>query len=136
MIFPLLPFIAGISFPFSLAKRIERNDRRSSLYKHVISRGLILVVFGILYNNGLKFNFGELRYGSVLGRIGLAWMFAAIIFLNTKLNTRILWCCSLLIGYWILLLLFPAHDLGSTDVFSREGNLTDGDSMAVPSFSV
>jgi predicted acyltransferase len=124
MIFPLFLFIAGISFPFSLAKRIARNDSRTSIYKHVIIRGLILVLLGVLYNNGVKFNFGELRYGSVLGRIGLAWMFAALIFMNTRLNTRILWCAGLLVGYWILLLLFPAHDLGSNDIFSREGNFT------------
>jgi predicted acyltransferase len=122
MIFPLFLFIAGISFPFSLAKRIERNDSRASIYRHVIFRGLILVLLGILYNNGVRFHLGELRYGSVLGRIGLAWMFAALIFMNTKLNTRILWCGGLLIGYWILLLLFPAHDLGSADIFSQEGN--------------
>jgi len=124
MIFPLFLFIAGISFPFSLAKRRENNDSKASIYKHVIFRGLILVLLGILYNNAVKFNFAELRYGSVLGRIGLAWMFAALIFMNTKLNARIIWCSALLIGYWLLLLLFPAHDLGSTDIFSREGNLT------------
>jgi predicted acyltransferase len=124
MIFPLFLFIAGISFPFSLAKRLERNDSRASIYKHVIFRGLILVLLGILYNNAVRFNLGELRYGSVLGRIGLAWMFAALIFMNTKRNTRIIWFSGLLIGYWLLLLLFPAHDLGSTDIFSREGNLT------------
>jgi predicted acyltransferase len=90
----------------------------------VIFRGLILVLLGILYNNAVRFNLGELRYGSVLGRIGLAWMFAALIFMNTKRNTRIIWFSGLLIGYWLLLLLFPAHDLGSTDIFSREGNLT------------
>jgi len=124
MIFPLFLFIAGISFPFSLAKRLEKNDSRASIYKHVIFRGLILVLLGILYNNAVRFNLGELRYGSVLGRIGLAWMFATLIFMNTKLNTRIIWFSGLLIGYWILLLLFPAHDLGSSDIFSREGNLT------------
>jgi predicted acyltransferase len=124
MIFPLFLFIAGISFPFSLAKRTANNDTRMSIYRHVISRGVILVLLGILYNNGVKFNLEGLRYGSVLGRIGLAWMFAALIFMNTKLSWRIVWFCSLLIGYWLLLLLFPAHDLGSTDVFSREGNLT------------
>ena len=124
MIFPMFLFIAGISFPFSLAKRIGRNDSRQSIYKHVIFRGLILVFLGLLYNNAVRFNLGELRYGSVLGRIGLAWMFAALIFMNTKLNTRIIWFTGLLVGYWILLLLFPAHDLGSTDIFSREGNLT------------
>ncbi|MEN6354169.1 MAG: DUF5009 domain-containing protein, partial [Bacteroidales bacterium] len=123
MIFPMFLFIAGISFPFSMAKRTAMNESRKSIYKHVITRGLLLVLFGILYNNAVKFNFAELRYGSVLGRIGLAWMFAAIIFMNTKRSFRIVWFCALLIGYWLLLLIFPAHDLGSTDVFSMEGNL-------------
>ncbi len=31
--------------------------------------------------------------------------------------------CGLLIGYWLLLVLFPAHDLGSTDIYSQQGNL-------------
>jgi predicted acyltransferase len=47
MIFPLFLFIAGISFPFSLAKRIAGNDSRASIYKHVIFRGLILVLLGM-----------------------------------------------------------------------------------------
>jgi len=123
MIFPLFLFIAGISFPFSIAKRIANNEGRKSIYKHIIFRGLILVALGILYNNGLRFNLGGLRYGSVLGRIGLAWMLAAIIFINTKLSWRIVWFWALLIGYWLLLVLFPAHDLGSTDPFSQTGNL-------------
>jgi predicted acyltransferase len=124
MIFPLFLFIAGISFPFSLSKRLANNDSRGSIYRHVISRGLILVLLGILYNNGVRFNFEGLRYGSVLGRIGLAWMFGALIFMNTKLTSRIIIFWAILIGYWLLLVLFPAHDLGSMDIFSREGNLT------------
>ena len=123
MIFPLFLFIAGISFPFSMAKRTAMNVKRLTIYKHVIFRGLILVLLGILYNNGLRFDLSELRYGSVLGRIGLAWMFAAIIFMNTNLSFRIVWFWALLIGYWLLLLLFPAHDLGSSDPFSQTGNL-------------
>lgn len=123
MIFPLFLFIAGISFPFSLAKRTAKNDSRYSIYKHVISRGLILVILGIVFNNGINFDIANLRYGSVLGRIGLAWMFASLIFMNTKLTFRIVWFSAILIGYWLLLLLFPAHDLGSTDIFSMEGNL-------------
>jgi len=133
MIFPLFLFIAGISFPFSLAKRIATNEKRISIYKHVVFRGLILVLLGIIYNNGIRFNLGELRYGSVLGRIGLAWMFAAIIFMNTKTSWRIVWCCTLLLGYWFLMLLFPAHDLGSTDPFSQTGNLASYiDRMIMP----
>jgi predicted acyltransferase len=127
MIFPMFLFIAGISFPFSLAKRTASNESRKLIYRHVIMRGLILVVLGIIYNNLgaiVHLKFSNLRYGSVLGRIGLAWMFAALIFMNTKLSFRVIWFCALLLGYWFLLLLFPAHDLGSTDIFSREGNLT------------
>jgi len=133
MIFPLFLFIAGISFPFSLAKRIAKNDSHMSITRHIIYRGLILVLLGILYNNGIKFDFGDLRYGSVLGRIGLAWMFGALIFINTKRNMRIIWLAVILIGYWLLLVLFPAHDLGSTDIFSREGNLASYiDRMIMP----
>lgn len=123
MIFPLFLFIAGISFPFSLAKRTAMHQSRNKIYSHVIYRGLILVLLGILYNNGLRFNLDELRYGSVLGRIGLAWMFAALIFMNTRLTWRIIWFWAILAGYWLLLLLFPATDLGSNDPFSQTGNL-------------
>ena len=122
MIFPLFLFIAGISFPYSYIKRTSGGQGRSSITWHVIYRGLVLIFIGILYNNGLRFNFSELRYGSVLGHIGIAWMLAAIIFMNTKLTGRIIWCCGVLIGYWLVLLLFPAHDLGSNDPFSLEGN--------------
>jgi predicted acyltransferase len=124
MIFPLFLFIAGISFPFSYAKRVALNEPRKNMYKHVISRGLVLVVIGIIYNNGIRFDLNEIRFGSVLGRIGLAWMFASIIFMNTRLSWRIVWCAGLLLFYWIILMLFPAHDLGSTDIYSRTGNLT------------
>jgi predicted acyltransferase len=123
MIFPLFLFIAGISFPFSVAKRSHGPENRRSIYMHVIRRGLILVLFGIIYNNAIQFDFVHLRYASVLGRIGLAWMFAALIFMNTNLKYRIIWLWGILIFYWLLMLLFPAHDLGATDPFSKEGNL-------------
>lgn len=133
MIFPLFLFIAGISFPYSLAKRTANNEPGKSIYMHVLYRGIILVILGIIYNNGIRFNFSELRYGSVLGRIGLAWMFAALIFMNTKLVYRIAWFWGLLIVYWVLFLLFPAHDLGSSDPFSQTGNLASYiDRMIMP----
>jgi predicted acyltransferase len=124
MIFPLFLFIAGISFPFSMAKRYHGKENRKALYIHVIKRGVILALLGIIYNNSISFDFAHLRYGSVLGRIGLAWMFAALIFMNTKLTFKIIWCAAILLGYYLLLVLFPAHDLGATDPFSMEGSLT------------
>ncbi len=124
MIFPLFLFIAGISFPFSMAKRYAGAENRKSLYRHVITRGLLLVLLGIIYNNGVRFDFAHMRYGSVLGRIGLAWMFGALIFMNTNtFKSRLIWLSGILLSYWALLLLFPAHDLGANDPFSMQGNL-------------
>ena len=121
MIFPLFLFIAGISFPFSLAKR--GNDRKA-LYRHIIQRGLVLVLLGIIYNNGIRFNFSEMRYASVLGRIGLAWMFASLIYMNAGKKYRIVWAVALLLIYWGLLAFFPARDLGVYDPYSMQGSLT------------
>jgi len=124
MIFPLFLFIAGISFPFSMAKRYHGAENRGALYRHVMQRGLVLVLLGILNNNAIRFDWAHMRYGSVLGRIGLAWMFAALIYMNTKrLRTRLVWWAGILLGYWALFPLFPAHDLGNFDIYSMQGNL-------------
>ncbi len=121
MIFPLFLFIAGISFPFSMAKRYSGPESRGALYRHIVQRGLVLVLLGIIAGNGIRFNFSELRYGSVLGHIGLAWMFAAFIFMNCRSRTCLIWFGGILIGYWLLLRSSLAPDLGSTDPYSMEG---------------
>jgi predicted acyltransferase len=59
-----------------------------------------------------------------LGRIGLAWMFAALIYMNTGYKFRTFWTIFLLLLYWGLLAFFPAPDLGSSDPYSMEGSLT------------
>ena len=125
MIFPLFLFIAGVSFPFSLAKRLAHNQSRKMIYNHIVTRGLVLFALGFLYNNAVTFDFSQYNWGSVLGVIGLGWMFASLIYINTNLRYRIVWFLSLLVGYWLLLRFFPAHDLGSYDIYSKEENLTD-----------
>ena len=78
-IFPLFLFIAGISFPFSLAKQQEQGRSKASIYLKILRRGTMLVLLGLVCNGLLNFEFATLRFPSVLARIGLAWMFAAII---------------------------------------------------------
>ena len=122
MIFPLFLFIAGISFPFSHEKSLQKGITGKSMYFRIIKRGLILVFLGLVYNGLLRLDFESQRYASVLGRIGLSWMFAALIFINTKRNARIIWCAGLLVFYWILLALFQAPDFPDAARFSQEGN--------------
>ena len=111
-IFPLFLFIAGISFPFSLAKQRANGKSEADIYKKIIKRGLILVLLGCIYNGLLYFNFAEQRYASVLARIGLAWMFGALIFVNTNWKTRVWITAALLIGYWLVAGFIPAPDGG------------------------
>lgn len=117
LIFPLFLFLAGVATPFSVGKELEKGKSRQQLLWRVVRRGLLLVVLGIIYNNGLQIKpISEVRFGSVLGRIGLAYMFANIIYLYTKQRGQLIWFVSLVTGYWLLLKFnsapgFPAGDL-------------------------
>ena len=113
LIFPLFLFLAGVSMPFSLSKRIDRGDSRVKLHLHVIRRGLTLVFLGVVYNGLLSFDFEHQRYASVLGRIGLAWMFAALVFLNTRIAGQFAWLVALLVGYWLAMIWIPVPDIGA-----------------------
>lgn len=114
-IFPMFMFIAGVAMPFSLTKRLERGDSKFSLYQHVIRRGLILVLFGAIYNGLLLFDFANARYPSVLGRIGLGYMFAGLIVLNTKPRGQFLTIVGILLGYYAALKWIPFPDYAAGD---------------------
>ncbi|WP_152268948.1 acyltransferase family protein [Agriterribacter humi] len=123
LIFPLFLFIAGVATPYSVGRQMEKGVPRQKLLWRVIKRGLILVVLGIIYNNELRIQpISEMRFGSVLGRIGLAYMFANIIYLYTKSQrSRIIWTASLLLGYWFILLCTSAPGFSAGDL-TLEGN--------------
>lgn len=61
-------------------------------------------------------------YFSVLGRIGLAWMIAALLYINTKPLTRAIICVAILVGYCFLLKI-PAPDVPDADPLSKAGNI-------------
>lgn len=118
-IFPLFLFVAGISFPFSLAKQRALGKSTKDIYLKVLRRGITLVLLGFVYNGIFKLDFENMRYASVLGRIGLAWMFAALLFMFVKTRINIIISCVILVGYWLLLWLVP----DSSTPFSFEENL-------------
>jgi predicted acyltransferase len=123
LIFPLFLFLAGVATPYSIGKQMEDGKPSRAMLAKVIKRGLILVLLGIIYNNGLEIRpFAEIRFGSVLGRIGLAYMFANIIYLYASERGQIIWCIALLIGYWLLFLSGSAPGYPRGD-FSMEGNI-------------
>ncbi|MCF8381025.1 MAG: DUF5009 domain-containing protein [Bacteroidales bacterium] len=122
LIFPLFLFIAGVSFPFSLAGRRKKGHTEKRIYRHIIQRGVVLVLLGIVYNGFFTKDFSDLRFASVLGRIGLAWMFAAIIVMNAKILWQGIWFIGLLIVYWGLMMLVPVPGFGA-GVLTVDGSL-------------
>lgn len=108
-IFPLFIFMAGVSVPFSFGSRLEKGVPKPKLARKAIQRGLILVLLGIVYNNGILVkSFSEMRYASVLGRIGLAGMFAQLLYLyNPSALKLMIQGGILLLIYWAFLSWFP-----------------------------
>ncbi|MFD2144476.1 acyltransferase family protein [Mucilaginibacter antarcticus] len=122
LIFPLFLFMAGVSVPFSVGRELEKGTSRNKLLWRVVRRGLILVIFGIVYNNGLNIKpIEEIRFGSVLGRIGLAYMCAAIIYLYAKEKWQIFWFWFFIVAYWLILEFASAPGFAAGDL-TMEGN--------------
>ncbi len=122
LIFPLFLFLAGVATPYSIGKQLDNGRSRKELLYKVIKRGLILVLLGVIYNNGLELKpISDIRFGSVLGRIGLAYMFANIIYLYTKQRGQYIWFGALLVGYWLMLMFTSAPGFPMGDL-TMEGN--------------
>ena len=123
-IFALFLFISGMTFPFSLEKKRSKGLSVRSITLDVIRRGLTLFFLGLVYEGFFQFNFESLRIPSVLGRIGLAWMLAAILYCHTGRKTQWGIAAGILIGYFLLLKLVVAPDApAGADPLSKEGNI-------------
>jgi predicted acyltransferase len=123
LIFPLFIFMSGVSMPFSLAKRVARGESTMQLYWKVTRRAMLLVLMGLVCQGLLRFDFANLRCASVLGRIGLAYFFAALISFHTSTRGRIAWIVAILLGYWAAMMWIPVPEYGA-------GNLEPGKTLA------
>ncbi len=122
LIFPLFLFMAGVSTPYSVGHDLETGKSKNEVLWRVVKRGLLLVFLGWYCNNGLAIKpVAEMRFCSVLGRIGLAYMFANIIYLYAREKMQYVWFAAILIGYW-LLLKFTAAPGFPAGTLTMEGN--------------
>jgi predicted acyltransferase len=133
MIFPLFLFIAGVSMPYSMGNKVAKHgvaypyllpsSSKGEIYRSMIRRTIILLFLGVVVNGLFKFNGLEnTRFASVLGRIGLAWFFAGVIYLNFGTRGQILWFGILLLGYWAAMELIPVPGYGA-GVLTMNGSL-------------
>ena len=123
VIFPLFLFMAGVSFPFSCAKSRERGLGDGKIALKALKRGVVLFLLGLVCNRILQFDFAHLRVWSVLGRIGIAWMIAAWLYLVLGLKARLGVAVGILAAVTLgtCLITAPGAPL-PVDPFSPEGN--------------
>lgn len=133
MIFPVFLFVAGVSMPFSFEKKIHLagvksakdlpKEEKRKIYLSMLRRTAILLVLGFVVNGLLRFEgLDHTRLASVLGRIGLAWFFAGIIYLNFDFKKQLIWFFGILIGYYAAMKFIPVPDFGA-GVLTKEGSL-------------
>ncbi|QHS63234.1 acyltransferase family protein [Chitinophaga agri] len=132
MIFPLFLFISGISMPYSMQKKVQLagvgeafelpwKDKKA-LYLSMLRRTLLLIILGCIVNGLLAFRgYEQTRFASVLGRIGLAWFFAGLIYLNNDVRKQLCYLVAILSGYWAMMEFIPVPGYGA-GVLTMEGS--------------
>lgn len=123
LIFPMFMFISGVAIPYSVGRKLEQGIDRKSLWVKAMKRTVILILLGVLYNNKLSFDFPNLRYASVLGQIGVAYLIAVSIYLYTSTRGQWFWGIGILLGFWGLMTLVPVPGIGA-GVLTPEGNFS------------
>jgi len=119
-IFPLFLFLAGVSWPFSLAGQRAKGVPTRQIVFRCVKRMLVLTSLGLVMFGLLWFRFSEMRYGSVLGHIGGCWCAAALLSVFVRSwKARLGIAGGLLVVHWALLCFLRAPDaaalVASTD---------------------
>ena len=131
LIFPFFLFIAGITTHLSLEARRARGDDEGALLRQVVRRGLLIFLVGLLVNGFPYFTWTSIdgianptfvervvdrlhhwRIMGVLQRIGLAYMFSALLTFRTTLKQQVAILATLLFGYWFAMTLLPVPPNG------------------------
>ena len=129
LIFPFFLFIVGITTELSLRARRARGDDERAILRQMLRRGALIFLFGLLLS-GFPFftwppalpdatlleriadRFAHWRVFGVLQRIGIAYLFGALLTWRTTLRQQCAILAALLLGYWALMTLVPVPDTG------------------------
>jgi predicted acyltransferase len=122
-IFPLFVFITGVAIVLSLPRLVEREGRRAA-HLRVLRRALLLYVLGLIFYQGVRDGFDEVRYVGVLQRIAVCYLVASLMFLNFNVRGLIAAFATLVVGYWALMTFVPVPGVGAGN-FGPDQNLAN-----------
>jgi predicted acyltransferase len=122
LIFPFFVFIVGMAIPLAFARRVERGGSKRELYLKIIRRTLVIFALGMFLAGFPFFELSTIRIPGVLQRLAVCYLFASVIFINTKVRTQIIITAALLVIYWLLLTRLNAPGFATGDL-SKEGSV-------------
>jgi len=132
LIFPLFLFLVGVLLPFTVGRRLEQGVARRAIYVHIVKRTAILILLGLIDYGLLRLDWGQMRWSTVLGRIGICYFFGALLVIHTGWRTQALVATAILLLFWAALAFVPVPGYGP-GVWTPEGCLTTYvDQLVIP----
>jgi len=113
LVFPLFLFIVGVVLPFSISQRMERGQGRAQIYLHITKRTVVLILLGFVYLGLLRFDWPNMRWSSVYGRIGICYFCASLLLMYTRWWTQAAVAGAILIVYWAAMMFIPVPGFGA-----------------------
>ena len=112
-VFPFFIFIVGVSIVLSSLKQLQGGADKQKMRKKIWIRSLKIFGLGLFLALFPEFNVMELRIPGVLQRIAIVYLVCALIGLSTGWKTQAKIAVSLLVGYWLAMVLIPVPEIGA-----------------------
>jgi len=110
LIFPLFVFLVGVSIALAVPRSVAKKGRAQTVV-HILTRGVLLYVIGLIYSGGLADGWGQIRWLGVLNRIALCYTVTALLFTFLSLRWLVPLAVAGLLGYWAILAWVPIRDI-------------------------
>jgi len=122
LVFPFFIFIVGMSGVLSITGLKNKGLSTQDILNKIIKRTAILFLIGLLINAfPHHFDLTSIRLFGVLQRIAICYLFASLLFLTCRAQTHIIILTSLLVAYWLVMILIPVPGYGVHNL-TQEGN--------------
>ncbi len=119
LVFPFFLFIVGVASVFNLSKARSQGLSTHTLLPKILKRTIFIFLIGLLLNAfPYHFDWTSIRIMGVLQRIAICYFFAAWLFLTTSATIQTLITVTILVGYWLLMILCSSPDDNATTNFA------------------
>ncbi len=121
LIFPFFLFIAGVAMWFSF--RQKPSDNQWALWKKIFRRAALIFLVG-LFISWFPFydmSLDKVHFAGVLQRIAVSYVIASTICISFNRKSILAASILLLLGYWMLIVMFGADDPFAQDAVFEAG---------------